>query len=88
MRTLIALPLFLLFASTSLPVAAERFAIEAELTPIATSSDGRFALDAEARYWPEATSADGRFALKATRVPEGGCEANPDPLFANGFENP
>jgi len=65
-----------------------RFAIDAEVRPLAISADGRFALDASARYAPEAKSADGRFALKAVNVPSGGCEALPDALFSNGFEAP
>jgi hypothetical protein len=65
-----------------------RYAVEAELRPLAVSACGRFAIEAEARYTPEAKSADGRFALKAVNVPEGGCEAFPDPLFSNGFEGP
>jgi hypothetical protein len=66
----------------------QRFAVEAELRPLALSTDGRFAIEAEARFTPEANSADGRFALKAVNVPAGGCEAFPDPLFSNGFEAP
>jgi hypothetical protein len=68
--------------------ASSRYGIEAELRPLALSTDGRFAIEAEARFTPEAKSADGRFALKAVNVPEGGCEASPDPLFSNGFEAP
>jgi hypothetical protein len=68
--------------------ASSRYAVEAELRPLAVSACGRFAIEAEARYTPEAKSADGRFVLKAVNVPEGGCEAFPDPLFSNGFEGP
>ena len=68
--------------------APSRYAVEAELRPLALSADGRFGLDATARFAPEAKSADGRFSLKAVNVPEGGCEASPDPLFSNGFEGP
>jgi hypothetical protein len=65
-----------------------RFRVEAELRPLAVSACGRFALDAQARLAPEAKSADGRFTLKAVRVPAVGCDPFPDPLFADGFENP
>lgn len=68
--------------------APSRFAVEAELRPLAVSACGRFEIEAIARYTPEEKSADGRFALKAVNVPEGGCEAFPDPLFSNGFEGP
>lgn len=65
-----------------------RFVVQAELRPLSVSADGRFAVDARARHAPETKSADGRFVLKAVHVPEGGCEAFPDPLFSNGFEGP
>jgi hypothetical protein len=65
-----------------------RFDLEAELRPLAVSACGRFALDAQARLAPEAKSANGRFTLKAVHVPAGGCNPFPDPLFADGFENP
>jgi hypothetical protein len=68
--------------------ASSRYAVEAELRPLAVSACGRFAIEATARYTPQAKSADGRFVLKAVNVPEGGCEAFPDPLFSNGFEGP
>jgi hypothetical protein len=68
--------------------APARYAVEAEMRPLAVSACGRFAVEANARYTPEEKSADGRFALKAVHVPEGGCEAFPDPLFSNGFEGP
>jgi hypothetical protein len=67
---------------------APRFRVESELRPLAVSACGRFALDAQARLAPEAKSADGRFTLKAVRVPAVGCDPFPDPLFADGFENP
>jgi hypothetical protein len=67
---------------------ASRFRLEAELRPLAVSACGRFALDAQARLAPEAKSADGRFTLKAVHVPAVGCDPFPDPLFADGFENP
>jgi len=76
------------FSATAHAAADTRFALDAEVRPLAISADGRFALDASARYSPEAKSADGRFALKAVNVPDGGCEAFPDPLFSNGFESP
>jgi hypothetical protein len=66
----------------------QRYTVEAELRPLALSADGRFGLDATARYTAQAKSADGRFVLKAVNVPEGGCEAFADPVFANGFESP
>jgi hypothetical protein len=65
-----------------------RFRLQAELRPLAVSACGRFALDAQARLAPEAKSADGRFTLKAVHVPAVGCDPFPDPLFADGFENP
>jgi hypothetical protein len=80
-----------LAASASIPALADetpRYAVKAELQPLAVSSDGRFALAASARYLPEQTSADGRFTLKAVNAPQGGCDSFPDPLFANGFEAP
>jgi hypothetical protein len=63
-----------------------RFAVQAELRPLAVSDDGRFAVDARARHAPEGTSADRRYTLKALNVPAVGCEPAADPLFANGFE--
>jgi hypothetical protein len=80
-----------LAASASMPTLADetpRYALEAELQPLAVSSDGRFALAASARYLPEQTSANGRFTLKAVNAPQVGCDPFPDPLFANGFEAP
>jgi hypothetical protein len=74
--------------ATEQPAPPARFAVQAELRPMAVSSCGRFAIEATARYTPQAKSADGRFVLKAVNVPEGGCEAFPDPLFSNGFEGP
>jgi hypothetical protein len=68
--------------------APARYAVDAELRPLALSADGRFAIAAEARFTPESKSADGRFALKAVNVPEGGCEAFADPVFIDGFEGP
>lgn len=65
-----------------------RFAVEAELRPLAVSTCGRFALEATARHAPEASSVDGRFALKAVNVPTVGCDPFLDPIFANGFEAP
>jgi hypothetical protein len=69
-------------------MATERFIVDATLKPLATSTDGRFTIDASARYAPAATSAGGRYTLTAVRVPDVGCDADADPLFANGFENP
>ena len=66
----------------------QRYTVKAELRPLALSADGRFGLDAEARYVPQVESADGRFALKSVNAPEGGCEPASDPLFSNGFEQP
>ncbi len=63
-----------------------RFAVQAELRPLAVSDDGRFAVDARARHAPEGISADRRYTLKAINVPAVGCEPSADPLFANGFE--
>lgn len=68
--------------------APSRYAITAELRPLAVSACGRFAIDASARYAPEAKSADGRYALKAVNVPSVGCDPFPDPIFWNGFEAP
>lgn len=73
----------LALAATDSPA---RFAVQAELRPLAVSDDGRFAVDARARHAPEATSADRRYTLKALNVPAVGCEPSADPLFANGFE--
>jgi hypothetical protein len=81
LATLLAVPAFA--AET-----VQRYTVKAELRPLALSADGRFALDAAARYTPQFESADGRFALKSVNAPEGGCEAFADPLFSNGFENP
>jgi hypothetical protein len=66
--------------------APPRYAVRAELRPLGVSADGRFGLDATARFQPGLTSADGRFALEAVNVPEGGCEDFADPLFSDGFE--
>lgn len=66
----------------------QRFAVRAELRPVAVSSCGRYAIEAQARYVPAAASADGRFVLKAVNIPTGNCAPQPDPLFANGFESP
>lgn len=88
-----AIAALLFGASVAMPALATeqaappaRFAVQAELRPLAVSSCGRFAIDAKARYTPEAKSADGRYALKAVNVPAGGCEPFSDALFSNGFE--
>lgn len=65
-----------------------RFALDAELRPLAVSACGRYAIEASARQVPEATSADGRYTLKTVNVPTVGCDPFPDPIFANGFETP
>lgn len=65
-----------------------RFALDAELRPLAVSACGRYAIEASARYAPEAKSADGRYTLKSVNAPAGGCDPLPDPVFANGFETP
>lgn len=67
---------------------SSRFALTAELRPIAVSACGRFALDASDRHAAEARSADGRYALKAVNTPAVGCDPFPDPIFSNGFEAP
>jgi hypothetical protein len=68
--------------------AAHRFSLEAELRQRTVSADGRFALEASARYVPEVKSANARFALKAVNVPAVSCDPFPDPIFSSGFEAP
>lgn len=88
------LPMLALCLSlTALPVTGDaddpgrdRFRIEGRLQAVTLSADGRFRLDAQARFDPTTASPDGRYALKAVHIPEGGCEAQPENLFANGFE--
>jgi hypothetical protein len=63
-----------------------RYAIHAELRPLAVSVCGRYAIDATARYAPSAQSDDGRFVLTTVNTPTGGCTPFPDPVFADGFE--
>lgn len=68
--------------------APNRYALDAESRPLQVSACGRFALEASARYVPKTESVDGRYTLESVRVPTGGCDPQPDPLFANGFEAP
>lgn len=65
-----------------------RFRIEGEWRPQATSADGRFAVEAEARYTPAASTSGGRFTFKAVNTPSASCEPFPDDLFRDGFESP
>jgi hypothetical protein len=65
---------------------SSRYAIEGDLRIRGVSDDGRFTLDADARYAPQARSPDQRYTLKSVNAPLGGCAALPDPLFSNGFE--
>lgn len=73
--------------STSDDTAASRFELNAELRPVSVSANGRYTLDASARYTPEAKSSDGRFSLKTVNAPSGGCGSGIDDIFSNGFEN-
>lgn len=68
--------------------AARRFRVDADLRPLGQSADGRFALDATARFTPAATSMNGRYTLKAVKAPTAGCDPFLDPMFADGFELP
>jgi hypothetical protein len=83
-----------LFSSTTLAAASDgstdtgRFKVAGALTELATSNDGRFAVQAELRHTPEANTADQRFTLKTVNLPEGGCDPLGEDLFSNGFENP
>lgn len=90
-----ALLILLSAASTAeaAPVSAakdseSRFQVAAGLRLHATSSDGRFAVEAEARYTPATTATGGRFTFKAVNTPTVGCAPFPDPLFSDGFESP
>lgn len=65
---------------------ASRFKAEANAQPLLASPDGRFTATAAARFTPQARTDGGRFVLSATKVPAGGCNPEPVPLFANGFE--
>jgi hypothetical protein len=67
--------------------AASRFAIQAELRPVQISDNGRYTLEASARYAPEAKSSDGRFTLKVVNAPEGDCGQVTDQMFRDGFES-
>lgn len=70
-------------------VHAARFTLDADLRPIAASADGRYTVDATARFTPEARSGDRRFTVKQVNTPNGGCDPTPiDALFGNGFEDP
>lgn len=62
---------------------ASRFRVRAELRPVASSADGRFALSGEARVTPKPTSPDGRFALKSALA---SCDPLDFTLFRDGFE--
>ncbi len=85
-----------LAALAALPVAAAesvdadaRFQLEAELRPVVISSDGRFSLEASARFVPEFRSEDGRFALQPVNVPLVGCDPlGADEIFADRFQPP
>jgi hypothetical protein len=74
--------------AVALDAAPGRFSAEAALRPLSASACGRFAIQASVRHATEARSADGRFALKVVNTPAVGCDAFPDPVFANGFEAP
>ena len=80
-----------MFAAASEPTPtsdADRFRVSAQIRPLASSDDGRFALTANVSVVPAAISLDGRFALKAVNLPDVGCDPFGDGIFANGFENP
>ncbi len=79
-----------LLAGPADPAAADssRFQVVAALEEKATSSDGRFAVQAELRHAPQASTADLRFRLKAVNVPAVGCDPLGPDLFSDGFENP
>lgn len=78
-----------LLAASGPAVAADsgRFTSEAASREVSQSLDRRFTLDGKLRAAEVARSIDGRFALHSTNTPKVGCDAFPDPLFANGFEN-
>ena len=80
-----------LIACASLPLplfAEERFVVHAEVEPAAAStSDGRYTLDAHATIDAAAHSRDGRFALKDIANPEAVC-APGDIVFKDSFEAP
>ncbi len=65
-----------------------QFPVVATLEEKATSSDGRFTVQAKLRHAPEASTADRRFSLKAVNVPAVGCDPLGPDLFSDGFENP
>lgn len=62
-----------------------RFRVQATVTALARSAEGRYALSAEVRVVPQQTSVDGRYALKSASGVA--CGVGADALFANGFEN-
>ena len=74
-------------AAPSTDTALSRYSASGAAVTLNRSTDGRFAGGGDARYTPTAASSDGRFSLKSTRTPDGGCDAFPDALFANGFES-
>lgn len=78
----------LMFAPAPAPAAppASRFKAEATAQPLLASPDGRFAATVAAHFTPQARTDGGRFVLSATKAPAGGCNPEPVPLFANGFE--
>ena len=80
-----------LIACATLPpplCAEQRFAIHAEVEPAAAStSDGRYTLDAHATIDAAAYSRDGRYVLKDTASPDAVC-APSDIVFKDSFETP
>jgi hypothetical protein len=79
----------LLLAASEAAVSADsgRFTSEAASREVSQSLDRRFTLDGKLRATEVPRSVDGRFALHSTNTPKVGCDAFPDPIFANGFEN-
>lgn len=64
---------------------SDRFQSTGTVSPRASSADGRFALQAEARFTPALP----RFSLRGKSTDFGAtCTALGDVIFANGFQDP
>lgn len=83
---IVPLALLLAVSHTAGSADSSRFTSEAASREVSQSLDRRFTLDGTLRATEVAQSGDRRFALHSTNTPKVGCDAFPDPIFANGFE--
>lgn len=83
---IVPLALLLVVSQTAWSADSRRYTGDAVSREVSQSLDRRFTLDGTLRAAEVAQSGDGRFALHSTNTPKVGCDAFPDPIFANGFE--